>query len=182
MFTVENFFSHTAGKFRKVTTLGFRNFLVSKDFMQKRGSRFRVGIFLSHSTKKFRRRALLCQKGSGLKKLHKVVHHDFVENWFSHSTENFRRRILHFSKKFFYRKFLRISRGYHDSLSKVFCLTLPKKFLVGHFCSRKFLDWKNCIRWCITILSKIEFLTVPKNFLGEPSIFQKHSFVEKNYG
>ena len=127
MFTVENFFSHSAGKFRKVTTLGFRNFLVSKDFMQKRGSRFRVGNFLSHSTKNFRRRALLCQKGSGLKKLHKVVYHDFVENRFSHSTENFRRRTLHFSKKFFYRKFLRIRRGYHDSLSKVFCLTLPKK-------------------------------------------------------
>ena len=163
--------------------LPFRKFLVSKFLKDRRGlSFFTVENFLCHSAKKFRRGALLCQKLSGLKKLHKIVYHDFVEKWFSHSTENFRRRTLHFSEKFFYRKFLWIGRGHHDFLSKVFCLTLPKKFLVGPLFSRKFLDWKNCIRWCITILSKIDFLTVPKSFVGEPFVFQEVSFNEKIYG
>ena len=159
-----------------------KNFWYRKFLCRRGGTRFCVGNFLSHSTKKFRRGALLCQKISGLKILHKIVYHDFVENWFSHSTENFRRRTLHSSENFFYRKFFWVGRGYHDFLSKLFCLTVPKKFLVGPFCFRNFQDWKNCIRWCITNLSKNDFLTVPKSFVGEPFVFQEVSSIEKLYG
>ena len=69
--------------------------------------------------------------------------------------------------------------GYHDFLSKLFCLTVPKKFLGGPFGFRKFVNLKNCTRWCITILSNNEFLTVPKSFVGEHFIFQEKIFYRK---
>ena len=80
------------------------------------------------------------QKNSGIKKLHKMVYQDFVENWFSHSTKKFRRGLVQFSEKFFYRTVLWIGRGYQDFLSKLFCLTVPKKLVVGRLCFRRFLD------------------------------------------
>ena len=87
---------------------------------------FSRNFFLSHCTERTPRRTLLFQKSSGLKKWHKMVYHDFVENWFSHSTESFRRGTLRFSENN-YRKILWIGREYHDFLSKLFCLSVPKK-------------------------------------------------------
>ena len=142
--------------------------------MDRRGiSRPSLETFLSHSTEKIRSGTLVFQKNSWLKKLHRLVYHNFVENWFSHISEKFRWGTLLFSDIFFYRKFLRIGRGYHDILSKLFCLTVLKKIVGGLFCFRKFLDQKNCIRWCNTILSKNDFLTLAKNFVGRLLPFRK---------
>ena len=105
-----------------------QKFFLSEIFMDRKGiSQFSLEFFLSHSTEKIPSVTLLSEKNSGLKKLYKMVYHEFVENWFSHSTENFRRGTLLFSEKFFYRNFLWIGKGYHDSLWKFFCLTVPKK-------------------------------------------------------
>ena len=61
-FSVENFFSHSTGKLRRGTILCFRIFLVSNNFMDKRGglSRFSVRNFLSHSAEKFHSGTILC--------------------------------------------------------------------------------------------------------------------------
>ena len=65
-----------------------------------------------------------------------------LENIFSHSAEKFRRGILLCFRKFLLSKTVRDKRGggYHDFLSKIFCLTVPKNF-VGNpsvLCFRKF--------------------------------------------
>ena len=83
----------------------FQKIFLSKKFMARMGiSRFSLETFSSHTTEKTPTGTLFFQKNSGLKKLHKMVYHDFVENWFSHSTEKFRRGTLNFSEKFFHRK------------------------------------------------------------------------------
>ena len=104
-----------------------KNFL-SKKLMDRKGiSRFSLETFLSDSPEKIPSVTILIEKISGIKKLHKMVYHDFVENWFSHSTDKFRRGTLLFSENYYYQKFLGIGRGYHDFLWKFFCLTVPKK-------------------------------------------------------
>ena len=111
-----------------------RNLLLSKIFMDRKGiSRFSLELFLSHSTEKIPSVTLLSEKNSGLKKLHKMVYHDFVGNWFSQSTEKLRRGTLLFSESFLYRKSFWIGGGNHDFFSKLFCLTVPKTFLGGPF-------------------------------------------------
>ena len=50
----------------------------------------------------------------------------------------------------------------------------------GTLVFQKISGLKNCIRWCITILSKNDFLTVPKIFVGEPFVFQKF-FLSKKF-
>ena len=120
-------------------SLSFQKIILSKTFMARRGiSRPSLETFLSHSTGRTPRGTLLFQKISGSKNLHKMMYHDFVENWFSHSTEKFRTGFLQFSEKFFYRKFLWLVGGYQDFLSKLLCLTLHKKLLGGPFFSEKF--------------------------------------------
>ena len=61
-FSVENFWSHNTGKLRSRSILCFRNFVVSKNFLYKRGglSRFSVRNFLSHSAEKFHSGTILC--------------------------------------------------------------------------------------------------------------------------
>ena len=137
---VENWFSHSTGKIRRGTLHfsekifyrkslwiggGYHDF-ISKLFCLTVPKKFLGGPFLSENF--------------WIKKMHKMVYHDFVGNWFSHSTGIIRRGTLHFSEKIFYRKSLWIGGGYHDFLSKLFCLTVTKKFLGGPFCFRKFLD------------------------------------------
>ena len=179
---VENWFSHSTESFRR-GTLRFSENNYRKILWIGRGYHdFLSKLFCLSVPKKIPKRTLLFQKSSGLKKLHRMVYHDFVVKWLSHSTESFRRGTLLFSEIVLYRKSFWIGGGYHDFLSKLFCLTVPKKFLVGPFCFRNFQDWKNCIKWCITILSKIDFLTVPKSFVGEPFVFQEISSIEKLYG
>ena len=86
---------------------------------------------------------------------------------------------------------------YHDFLSKLFCLTVPKNFVGEPFCvSQSFLYRKKFMdkrgggggggggREYHNILSKIFCLTVPKNFVEEPfcGVFQKNSGSQKVYG
>ena len=149
-------------------------FWYRKFLCRRGGSRFCVGSFMSHSTKNFRGGPVCFRKFQDWKNCIRSRYHDFVENWFSHSTKKFRRRTLHSSEKFFYRKFLWIGRGYHNFLWKFF-VSVPKKVVGGLFCFRKFLDQKKSIRWCITNLSKVVFLTVQKIFVGGLSVFQKNS-------
>ena len=135
---VENWFSHSTARLCR-GTLQFSEIFFYPKFLWLGGGYhdFLSKLFLSHSTEKIPRGPFF-QKKSGIKKLHKMVYHEFVENWFSHSTENFRRGTLLFSEKFFYRKFLWIGMGYHDFLWKFFCLTVPKNFLGGPFFSEIF--------------------------------------------
>ena len=116
------------------------NFWYRKILCRRGGITTLCGKFFVSEYRKFRRGILVFQKNCGIKKLHKMVYHGFVGNGFSHSTEKVRRGSLHFSGNFFYRKSLSVWGGYHDLLPKLFCLTVPKKFLGGPFCFWKFLD------------------------------------------
>ena len=62
LFSVENFLSHSAGKFRRGALLCFTKFLVSKNVRNKKvgESRFSVEIVYSHNTETFRGGTLLC--------------------------------------------------------------------------------------------------------------------------
>ena len=106
--------------------------------LQRVVSRFCVEIFLSHSAEKFRRGNLQYVTNFGLWKdfmLQRVMSRFCVENFLSHSAEKFRRGALLIcvSEIFWYRKNLWIrggrAREYHDLLSKIFCLTVPKNFV-----------------------------------------------------
>ena len=137
---VEKWFSHSTEKFRS-GTLRFSEFFLSKKFMDRKGiSRFSLENFLSDSPEKIPSVTLLIEKFSGLKKLHKMVYHNFVENWFSQSTEKRRRGTLLFSENFLCRKSFWIGGGYHDFLSKLFYLTVPKELLGGPFFSENFCN------------------------------------------
>ena len=109
-------------------SFSFQKIFLSKKLMdRKRISRFSLETFLSDSPEKIPSVTILIEKISGIQKLHKMVYHDFVENWFSHSTDKFRRGTLLFSENYYYQKFLGIGRGYHDFLWEFFCFTVPKK-------------------------------------------------------
>ena len=100
------FLSHIAGKFRRGSLHFSENFFYRKSLSIGGGYHDLLSKLLCLTLpKNIPRRTLLFQKISGLKKLHKMVFHDFVEIWFSHSTDNFRRRTLHFSEKLFIEKF-----------------------------------------------------------------------------
>ena len=101
----ENWFSHNNENFSRGTLLFWENFFYRKFLGIGRGYHdFLWKLFCLTVPKKIPKRTLLFQKTSGLKKLHRMVYHDFVENWFSHSREKFRRGTLHFSENFLYRK------------------------------------------------------------------------------
>ena len=61
----------------------------------------------------------------------------FRQKFLSHSTEKFRRGTLLCFRKFLVAKNVRDKRGggYHDFLSKLFCLTVPKNFVGEPFCA-----------------------------------------------
>ena len=130
---VQNWFSHSTAKFCR-GTLHFSEIFFDRKYLWLGGGYhdFLSKLFCLTVTKKLLEGTFF-QKISGLGKLHKKVHHDFVENWFSHSTAKFCRGTLHLSEIFFYRKISWIGKVYHDFLSKLFCLTVPKKFLVWPF-------------------------------------------------
>ena len=190
-FSVKNFLSRSAAKFRRGTRLCFRKFRVSKNFMPKRGiSRFSIENLLSHSSEKLRRGTLL----------------------------------ICVSKNFWYRKNLWIKGGggrgreYHDFLSKISCLTVPKNFvgepfsvslisgierfyasesyitiLCRNFLSRSAKKFRRGILYCFIKFeyrkmlgireggihdfpSKTFCLTVPKIFVGTSSCFTSFGY------
>ena len=66
----------------------------------------------------------------------------FIEKLLSHSTQNFVGEPFCVSQNFWYRKYLWIRGGgggggreYHDFLSKIFCLPMPKNFIGEPFCA-----------------------------------------------
>ena len=68
--------------------------------------------------------------------LNRVMSRFSVEIVLSHSTESFRRRTFLCFRKFGVSKNVRDKRGggYHDFLSKLFCLTVPNHFVEEPFC------------------------------------------------
>ena len=71
-------------------------------------------------------------------------------------------------------------RGYHDFLSEIVCLTVPKIFVGEPFCvSEKFCRKVLCIRGGYhNFLSQIVCLIVTKNVVGEPFLVQINSGIE----
>ena len=76
------------------------------------------------------------------------------------------------SKNFWYRKVLRIGRGYHDFSSRFFCLKSPKHLVEELYCvSKKF--WYRKMIWTkgrgVSRTSAEDFcITLPKISVGEP--------------
>ena len=60
----------------------------------------------------------------------------FCQKFLSHSAEKIRRGTLLCFRKFLVLKNVRDKRGggYHDFLSKLFCLTVPNHIVEEHFC------------------------------------------------
>ena len=65
--------------------------------------------------------------------LQRVMSRFSVENFLSHSAEKFRWGTLQCVTNFWYRKILCFRELCHDSLSKIFCLTVPKNFVKDPF-------------------------------------------------
>ena len=125
---VENWFSHITEKLRRGTLLFSEKVPYRKSFWIGGDiTTFSRNFFCLTAPKKFLVWPFLVEKVSGLKKLHKMVYHDFVENWFSHSTEKFRRGTLLLSEKFFYRKKIFMDgNGISRFSLKIFCLSFEK--------------------------------------------------------
>ena len=104
--------------------------------------------------------------------------HNFVQKWFSHSTEKFRRGTLRFSDFFLSKKFMD-RKGISRFSLETFLSDSPEKVPSVTLLIENFSGLKKCIRWCITILSEIDFRTVPKRFVGVPFFFQKIFFHRK---
>ena len=112
----------------------------------------------------------------------------FFPNFSSHSAEDFRRETLYCFTTFGCRKSLdkRGAGEYQDFLSKIFRLTVPKKFVSEPIRVSLISGMENfsASAGYVTIfdfLSKFFCLTVTKNFVGEPfcAVFQKNSGSEK---
>ena len=108
-----------------------------------------------------------------------------VENFLFQSAEKFRRGTLQSFISFGYRKKSCFRGLCHDSPSKIFCLTMPKKFAEEPFCavfqkssgSEKIYGQEG--GKCQNFPSKFFCLKVPKNFVGEPSSLSLISGIEK---
>ena len=103
-----------------------------------------------------------------------------VKVFVSHRTENLRRgTFLCFTKSLVSAKFMDKRGGggrleYHDILSKIFCLTVPKNFVGELLCVSQSFWYRNnlCIRRGRTegvsrYSVKFFCLSVPKNLVGE---------------
>ena len=144
-------------KFRRANRMCLRKFRVSKVFMPKRGiSRFSIKKNCCLTVPKILRRGtLLC----------------------------FRNFLV--SKKLMDKRG-EGRREYHDFPSKNVCLTVPKNF-VGETVSVSLISGIErfyASEIYLTILCRNFFVSVLKNFVGEPfwSVYQKKSGIEKNYG
>ena len=136
-FSVENYLSHSAEKFRRGTLSCFTNFGYRKKIMNKRGegvSKFSVENVLSHSAEKFRREPFTVALISGFEKvwIREGEYQDFPSKIFCLTVpknfvrEPFRVSLISGIEKFY------ASEGYvtiFDFLSKFFCLTVAKNFV-----------------------------------------------------
>ena len=153
-FSVENFLSQSAKKFRRGTLLFFRKFLITKNDRDERGrvSRFSVKIVLSGSTESFRRGTLLC-----FRKLR--VSKSFMP---TKGTSRFSMKICCLTKP-------------RNFVGEPFCFCFTK-FPV----SKKFMDKRGggVSRFSVEIFF---CLTVPNYFVGEPFSVSLISGIEKVY-
>ena len=124
--SVKYLLSHSTEAFRRGARLCFRNILVSKNFMDKRGtgvSRFSVENSLSHSAEKFRWGAVRSSRKFRVSKsfMHKTGISRFSIDYFlSHGTQTFRRGSLRCFRNIGYRKILCIRGVYQNHQSKLF--------------------------------------------------------------
>ena len=167
-------------KLCKGTLLLSGNFLVSKKNLWIRGgiSRFSVEIFMSHSAENFCKGILLFLRRFLVTKSfmnEKGVSRFSVEKFWSHSAEKFRGHPFNASENLGYRKILCIIGGITIFRRKFFVSQCRKISWTSLQCFRKFGVSKNFMhnRGYHNFPSKIFCLTVPKNFVDIPSMFQK---------
>ena len=194
-FTVEIFSSHRTEKtspgnhsvFQKISGR-------EKYFMDKRGGYHDFpSKFLSHCTEIFHWRTLWCFRKILLSK--NFMHWRgggggaswFCRNFLSHRTEtkSFVKELFCFPEIFWYRKKNMDKRGLITIFIRNFyvsqCQNFPKRillFLRKFFCFKSFMDEKGGYH---VLPSKIFGLTLPKIFVGIPSMFQKIWGIEKFY-
>ena len=159
-FSVECFLSHSTEKFLRGTFLCFNNFLVSKNFMGKRGREgegvlsFSITYFCLTLPKNFVKEPF-CVSEKVLVSKHfvdktggdgggsiTILYHKFL----SHGADNFRTVTFLFFRKF------PLSKNFmpenHDFLSKFCCLTVPKNFVGERFCGSERFSYQTflCLR------------------------------------
>ena len=111
---------------------------VKKFYAWKGVSQFSVRNCLSQSAKKFRQGTRLCFWSFRVSKNfmpNRGISRLSTENLMSHKTEKLRRGTFFVSQNFWYRKnlWIRGEREYHDFLSEINCLTVPKVFVEDAF-------------------------------------------------
>ena len=141
---------------------------------------------MSHDAEKFRKGILLFLRKFLVSKNfmdERGVSCFSVENFWSHSAEKFRGHLFNVSENLGYRKILCIIGGITFFRRKFFVSQCRKISWASLQSFRKFGVSKNFMhnRGYHVFPSKIFCLTVPKNFVGIPSIFQKIWGIEKFY-
>ena len=113
----------------------------------------------------------------------KVVSRFSVENFWSHSAEKFRGHPFNASENLGYRKNLCILGGITIFRRKFFVSQCRKISWASLQCFRKFGVSKKFMhnRGCHNFPSKSFGLTVPKNFVGIPTVFEKIFGFKKFY-
>ena len=140
-FSVDIFMPHSAEKFRKAILLFLRKYLVSKSFMDENGG------------------------GGGVSRFS-------VENFLSHSVEKFRGHPFNVSENLGYRKILCIIGAITFFRQKFLVSQCRKIYWASLQCFRKFGVSKNSMHnRGITFFRRKFCLTVPKKFVGIPSMF-----------
>ena len=192
-FFVENVLSHSTEKIRWGTLRCIRNFRVSKSFMHQGGviKFLRRKRFVSQYRKN-RWGTLRCFRKFRVSQnfMHKMgILLISVEKSLSHSTDIIRRGTLLCFDRILVSKFFKQRRGEASRFCrKIFYLTGPKEIRLGTIPSfRKFLVEKN-ILWIRgggggyhDFPSESFCLTLPENFVGIPSMFQKIWGIENIY-
>ena len=191
---VEIFLSHSTGKtspgnhsvFQKISGRE-KIFMVKR--MRVEVSQFSVEKFLSHCTKIFHWRTLWCFRNFFNRNFSSIGggHHAFGEFFLSHRTEtkSVVKEPFCFPEIFWYRKIFWIRGGISRFSVEIFMSHSAEKFRKGILLFfRKFVVSKSLMnekRGYHVFPSKIFGLTVPKNSVGIPSMFQKVWGIEKFY-